>query len=250
MFMLRRLYPHIIFVALLAIFVLEPLPSWADQEYEIPAVNGVPVDGCAQFQANCGQASADQFCRTQGFAGASRWNWAYDLRTWVIGSNRYCDRSTDNIRCGGLRSVVCTGQANNTQGGGQTTQAILGRSYPPGKTKTCRFTAGPLAGTVKDFYDIPGATWADIGGYCHDGLGSTGVALDPYGGGQNAQFSIPGRNYPPGKTKTCRFTTGALAGTVIDYYDIPGATWADIGGYCYDGGTQSTGVAVDPYAGN
>jgi hypothetical protein len=80
--------------------------------YPFPQMNGVAIDGCARYAEDCGQGSADQFCRTQGFASASRWNWAYDQRTWVIGSNRYCETGP-GVNCGGLRDVVCTGRAHS-----------------------------------------------------------------------------------------------------------------------------------------
>lgn len=109
------LLPALLFFAAI---VLSAGQANAQPEYDIPVANGVPVDGCAMWQSNCGQPAADQFCRSQGYAGASSWSWAYDLRTWNMGSNRYCDRAADNIRCGGLRSVVCTAAAGGATSNG------------------------------------------------------------------------------------------------------------------------------------
>ena len=83
--------------------------------FPVPMVNGVPVDGCATWATDCGQASADQFCRTRGYSSASSWTWARDERTWNIGSNRYCE-SGPGMECGGLRDVTCVGGGDGGRG--------------------------------------------------------------------------------------------------------------------------------------
>jgi hypothetical protein len=127
--------------------------SKADQStngsFPFPQINGVAVDGCARYAQDCGQGGADQFCRTQGFASASRWNWAYDQRTWVIGSNRYCETGP-GVNCGGLRDVVCS---STTAGNAPvvTTTPPVTRPAAPATDRE-----GPMAGrfTSSDFGNV------------------------------------------------------------------------------------------------
>ncbi len=73
--------------------------------YPLPQLNGAYVDWCATFAASCGQGGADQFCRTQGYARASSWSWGYTDRTYVIGSNQFCEARG---QCGALKDVICS----------------------------------------------------------------------------------------------------------------------------------------------
>lgn len=77
-----------------------------EHSYPIPTVNDVPVDGCAALDANCGQPSADQFCRWQGYERAISWSSTSDPATWNLGSRQFCHRSA-TLRCEGLRNVTC-----------------------------------------------------------------------------------------------------------------------------------------------
>jgi hypothetical protein len=69
-----------------------------------PQMNGAAVDWCQSWATNCGQAGADQFCRMQGFERASFWTEVLVDRTFVIGSNQFCQGQR---ACGALRKVVC-----------------------------------------------------------------------------------------------------------------------------------------------
>ena len=117
--------------------------------FPFPQANGVAVDGCATWATDCGQPSADQFCRTQGFASARSWNWAYDQRTWVIGSNMYCDTGP-GVNCGGLRDVVCVGSGSITQSAavssGSASGALAGSFNSP-DFGTVTITGGPTTYT-------------------------------------------------------------------------------------------------------
>jgi hypothetical protein len=142
--------------------------------YPFPQANGVAVDGCASWATDCGQPSADQFCRTQGFASASSWNWAYDQRTWVIGSNMYCDTGP-GVNCGGLRDVVCTAAG----------------SYTPAAAVSSGAANGPMAGAFNspDFgaVTITGGPDAYSGSFVNrdGGTGTFSVTRNP-ARGENA----------------------------------------------------------------
>ena len=70
--------------------------------YSYPQMYGAVVDWCASWETACGQAGADQFCQTQGFARAASFEWQFLERTYVIGTRSICQG-----RCGGFSSVVC-----------------------------------------------------------------------------------------------------------------------------------------------
>ena len=95
-----------------------------EQAFAVPQANGAYVDWCETFGANCGQAGADQFCRTQGYSGATQWQWFYADRTFVIGSNMFCEVTGS---CGALRDVSCT--SASTTGGGTGTIAVRQATY-------------------------------------------------------------------------------------------------------------------------
>ena len=83
-------------------------PETHTEYYVNPKMNGASVDWCASWATDCGQAGADQFCRSQGFERANEWRWDYVDRTWVIGSNQFCESRGG---CGGLFDVLCAGAA-------------------------------------------------------------------------------------------------------------------------------------------
>jgi hypothetical protein len=93
-------------------------PDTQTEYYVNPKMNGASVDWCASWATDCGQAGADQFCRSQGFERASEWRWDYVDRTWVIGSNVFCEVRGS---CGGLFDVLCARAAiaapSSTQAG-------------------------------------------------------------------------------------------------------------------------------------
>jgi hypothetical protein len=153
------LSPAFLFFAAIALPIEQ---ANAQPAYDIPVANGVPVDGCATWQANCGQAAADQFCRAEGYAGASSWSWAHDLRTWNLGSNRYCDRETDRVRCGGLRLVVCAAAAGGATNGGTTAVPIDAPSLLV-STAWSWIDSGNTLGTMTFYANgTASATWINV----------------------------------------------------------------------------------------
>jgi hypothetical protein len=68
-----------------------------------PTANGAAVDWCATYATNCGAGGAAQFCQQHGFSGALSWQTFHPGRTFVLGSNRYCNGSF----CTGFSFVRC-----------------------------------------------------------------------------------------------------------------------------------------------
>jgi hypothetical protein len=97
------------------LLVLAASPARADRVYANPQVNGATVDNCATWANDCGWGGAHQYCRTQGHAAARSFRLNNPGRTWVIGSQRYCD----GAGCVGFSEVVC--MSAPTVGGGDMT---------------------------------------------------------------------------------------------------------------------------------
>jgi hypothetical protein len=81
--------------------ILRP-PSNSVQRFERPRVNGASVDVCSTWANDCGRGGADLFCARQGYRNAVSWQSMPANRSFVIGSNRYCNES-----CTVLRFVDC-----------------------------------------------------------------------------------------------------------------------------------------------
>jgi hypothetical protein len=117
-------------------------PDTQTEYYVNPKMNGASVDWCASWATDCGQAGADQFCRSQGFERASEWRWDYVDRTWVIGSNVFCEVRGS---CGGLFDVLCARVAIPAsppppdQSGATTPDAQAGSTSPPQAGQSCDF---------------------------------------------------------------------------------------------------------------
>ncbi len=72
--------------------------------FNFPTINGAIVDHCATWATDCGWGGANLFCRTQGYSQATSFERDYfPGRTWVIGSQQFCDGNF----CQGFRSVDC-----------------------------------------------------------------------------------------------------------------------------------------------
>ena len=71
--------------------------------YNFPRAGGAIVDWCATFSRDCGTPAARQFCRSKGFDRALTWEIFHPGRTYVIGSDRYCEGEV----CRGFRFIRC-----------------------------------------------------------------------------------------------------------------------------------------------
>ncbi len=80
-----------------------PVPGGAVQRFHHPRLNGAIVDWCSTWATNCGWGGAHQLCQNYGFARAMSWNIYRPGRTWVIGSNQFCDGPI----CQGFSQVTC-----------------------------------------------------------------------------------------------------------------------------------------------
>lgn len=92
-----------ILAAVIVVLSLGTMPARADQTFGNPQANGATVDNCAVWGTDCGWGGAHQFCRTQGYSAARSFQLNNPGRTWVIGSQRYCD----GPNCVGFSQVVC-----------------------------------------------------------------------------------------------------------------------------------------------
>jgi hypothetical protein len=68
-----------------------------------PTANGAAVDWCATYATNCGAGGATLFCQQHGFANALHWTTFRPGRTFVLGSNQFCNGSF----CTGFSFVRC-----------------------------------------------------------------------------------------------------------------------------------------------
>jgi hypothetical protein len=77
--------------------------SSKQRTFESPRRKGAIVDNCVTFGKDCGGGGAHHFCRLKGYARASAWQHNRPGRTYVIGSQSYCDGSV----CVGYQSITC-----------------------------------------------------------------------------------------------------------------------------------------------
>jgi hypothetical protein len=117
-------------------------PDTHTKSYPNPQMNGASVDWCESWATNCGQTGADQFCRSLGFERASQWRWDYVDRTWVIGSNQFCEARRG---CGALLDVICARAAipasppSPDQSGSAMPNAQPGSPSPSQAGQSCDF---------------------------------------------------------------------------------------------------------------
>jgi hypothetical protein len=77
-----------------------PGDTW---DFRNPRMNDAIVDACAVWGHECGAGGAAQYCRLRGFNGALSWNIDHPGRTFVVGSNQFCNGG----QCQGLGFVRC-----------------------------------------------------------------------------------------------------------------------------------------------
>lgn len=84
--------------------VTPPEPA-VTTRFEAPAFNGIRLDWCYEFAAQCGEASADRFCSSQGFAGASAWQIEENVgHSITLATGKECVDGT----CDGFTYIDCT----------------------------------------------------------------------------------------------------------------------------------------------
>ena len=150
--------------------------------FNAPQANGAIVDNCATWANDCGWGGAHQFCRTQGYAAAKSFLLYNPGRTWVIGSQQYCDGGN----CVGFSQVICTSAS----------------APPPPPT-----TGGALQGR-----------WAWAGGYTNyynvQQNGNTFTWNQP-STGENAQGTINGTALTVNWTNSGG--NGSATGTIMEF---------------------------------
>lgn len=152
---------------------LAAIPAEADQTFNSPAVNGASVDNCASWATDCGWGGAHQFCRMQGYGAARSFLLFNPGRTWVIGSQKYCDGGS----CVGFSQVVCMGDTTPSAG-------------------DRLFNAPQMNGAVVDNC----ATWANDCGW---GGAHQFCRMQGYAAARSFLLYNPGRTWVAGSQKYC-----------------------------------------------
>jgi hypothetical protein len=77
--------------------------SGKQKTFASPRQKGAIVDNCVTFGTDCGGGGAHNFCRLKGYVRASAWQHSRPGRTYVIGSQSFCEGSV----CVGYQSITC-----------------------------------------------------------------------------------------------------------------------------------------------
>lgn len=76
----------------------------AQQRFDRPSVDGVRIDWCLTWGAECGKPAADRFCRDRGLPQATRFDIARAVGpTRILGSGQPCN----DKRCDGFAFIEC-----------------------------------------------------------------------------------------------------------------------------------------------
>lgn len=137
-----------------------------------PMVDGVPVDHCATWAADCGQGGADQLCRRNGMGTATGWDVYRPGRTLVLGNNRVCQGGD----CTAFRYVQCGGSG--------------------GAAGVARLQPAQVNGIAVDHC----ATWAEN---CGQGGADQYCAREGFGRARNWELIRPGRTWVMGSNRIC-----------------------------------------------
>jgi hypothetical protein len=83
--------------------IVETVQYLPGSGFRFPRAGGAIVDWCRMWATDCGEGGARQFCRSKGFDRALSWDVYFAGRTYVIGSDRFCEGGA----CRGFRFVRC-----------------------------------------------------------------------------------------------------------------------------------------------
>ena len=108
-------YPHLSSMIVASILTLLAAATFAtdafgqsQQTFARPTFNGIRVDWCRIWGAECGQPAADEFCKRNGFHRATGFSMIDDVPpTVVITSGQRCDGPA----CDALNNVTCVREA-------------------------------------------------------------------------------------------------------------------------------------------
>jgi hypothetical protein len=78
--------------------------SSGSNSFDSPVINGAVVDWCSTWATNCGAGGANLYCQMMGYSGAVNWTTNKPGKTWVVGSNQYCNGGF----CVGFSHVTCS----------------------------------------------------------------------------------------------------------------------------------------------
>jgi len=149
----------------------------ADMRYYNPRINGAIVDWCTHWATNCGWGGAHQYCRMRGHPRATSWNVYNPGRTWVVGSNRFCNGGF----CRGFSQVTC---------------ASIGGTPPPPGGDVRRFSYPRMNGAIVDWC----THWAT-----NCGWGGAHQLCRQYGFARALSWNVyqPGRTWVMGSHRFC-----------------------------------------------
>ena len=82
--------------------VAVPAASSKMQVFSNPQINGVAVDRCLNYAAQCNQPAADRYCALNGFTAARDFKLAVFPVTTMLGDGKRCGGN-----CGGFAEVTC-----------------------------------------------------------------------------------------------------------------------------------------------
>jgi hypothetical protein len=96
-------------------------PVSAQQRFDHPAVEGVAVDWCLAWGADCGQPAADRFCRDHGSPAAVGFAVAEDVgRTVIQSTGQLCE----DPRCDGFAYIECGVAGRAERGAAGRSEAV------------------------------------------------------------------------------------------------------------------------------
>lgn len=106
-FCMRKLYNIMCTTFMALVFQQSLADDSGNNVFNQPRVNGVLLDYCQNWGANCGQVAADNWCTQQGFNGAQKFVIAKNVggreNTWVAGDHKLCEGSY----CDGFEQIKC-----------------------------------------------------------------------------------------------------------------------------------------------
>jgi len=85
--------------------------SVMEQRFDDPREHGRALDGCYEFDSDCGEAAADAFCKDKGYEKASAYSEIVsEEETMTIGDHAVCDPAWHG--CSAFESITCVGSGD------------------------------------------------------------------------------------------------------------------------------------------
>jgi hypothetical protein len=130
--------------------IVETVQYLPKSGFHNPMANGAPVDWCSTYATNCGAGGAALFCQQHGFGSALSWKTFSPGRTFVIGSNEFCNGSF----CTGFSFVRCGGPGGGAPAAGAPaagTTVVVAPIFAPPAPGLTPGTTPPTGGSGGPF---------------------------------------------------------------------------------------------------